>query len=372
VLIMGLTMPMEAWRAQVMHFDALNQHARATRGRDEFQVCVFDNRGIGLTEPKTLASSTSTMAIDTLLLLGHLRWTRRVHIVGIALGGMVAQELVLRAPPRLCASLTLVNTHAGGLAAFAPWKGVRELICSLGERFFVGTSSDALPRHMFNMMWGKTVTEEDSVKYNDIVGRLKSEVQANEPMCFVGFMSQFLAVERHHVSCARLRLLGVSGLPVYICFGPNDSIVHQRNSPLMFTCITGRTPTLQPSEHKGAQVCQHRNVRLERYDKVGHWLIEEWASHFNQELTTHIRSAQQRRRTHVPVALPGLGIHWRTLVSIILWLLAIRVAKRSQRMQRWFKALLGFSWCTVGTPGPWTSVRCANKGMFTRAMRAGP
>ena len=40
--------------------------------------------------------STTEMAKDTLELIGHVGWEsqRQLHIIGISLGGMIAQELV--------------------------------------------------------------------------------------------------------------------------------------------------------------------------------------------------------------------------------------------------------------------------------------
>lgn len=49
------------------------------------------------------------LARDTQELLDHLRWNR-VHIVGLSMGGMIAQELVLLLPSQRIASLTLGNT----------------------------------------------------------------------------------------------------------------------------------------------------------------------------------------------------------------------------------------------------------------------
>ena len=40
--------------------------------------------------------STSEMAKDTFELLNHLGWTseRQVHVIGVSMGGMIAQEMV--------------------------------------------------------------------------------------------------------------------------------------------------------------------------------------------------------------------------------------------------------------------------------------
>lgn len=57
---------------------------------------LFDNRGIGESDKPVMRYSTSEMAKDAVELLEHLGWTeeRSVHVVGISMGGMIAQELV--------------------------------------------------------------------------------------------------------------------------------------------------------------------------------------------------------------------------------------------------------------------------------------
>ena len=55
---------------------------------------------------------TGQMAQDTLDLLDALQWRANVHVVGVSMGGMIAQELVLTDPKRF-ASLCLTSTNAG-------------------------------------------------------------------------------------------------------------------------------------------------------------------------------------------------------------------------------------------------------------------
>lgn len=70
-------------------------------GHDEgskYSCLIFDNRGMGESEKPLLRYTTSEMAKDTLELLDHLGWTdgRQLHLIGVSMGGMIAQELVNR------------------------------------------------------------------------------------------------------------------------------------------------------------------------------------------------------------------------------------------------------------------------------------
>lgn len=51
---------------------------------------------MGESDKPLLRYTTSEMAKDVIELLDHVQWqgTRSVHVVGISMGGMIAQELV--------------------------------------------------------------------------------------------------------------------------------------------------------------------------------------------------------------------------------------------------------------------------------------
>lgn len=77
-----------------------------------FDVVAFDNRGIGLSERISAPFTIAEMAEDTAELLDRLE-IESAHVVGISMGGMIAQELALAHPARL-RSLTLGCTYCGG------------------------------------------------------------------------------------------------------------------------------------------------------------------------------------------------------------------------------------------------------------------
>jgi len=77
-----------------------------------FDCVVFDNRGMGLSGQAELPFTIADLAADTAGLLDALE-IERAHIVGISMGGMVAQELALAHPERI-RTLTLGATYCGG------------------------------------------------------------------------------------------------------------------------------------------------------------------------------------------------------------------------------------------------------------------
>jgi pimeloyl-ACP methyl ester carboxylesterase len=77
-----------------------------------FDCVVFDNRGMGLSGPAQMPFTTADMAGDVVALLDGLE-IERAHVVGISMGGMIAQELALAHPERI-RSLTVGATYCGG------------------------------------------------------------------------------------------------------------------------------------------------------------------------------------------------------------------------------------------------------------------
>jgi 3-oxoadipate enol-lactonase len=77
-----------------------------------FECVVFDNRGMGLSGQAELPFGVTDLAGDVVALLDALE-IERAHVVGISMGGMIAQELALAHPERI-RSLTLGATYCGG------------------------------------------------------------------------------------------------------------------------------------------------------------------------------------------------------------------------------------------------------------------
>jgi pimeloyl-ACP methyl ester carboxylesterase len=105
LLLSALSMPAAMWSPQVK---ALSPH---------FRVITFDHRGVGETDlPPEPVYTMGQLADDAAALLRQLK-IARTHVVGVSMGGTVAQELALRHAP-LVRSLVLVSAWAKADARF--------------------------------------------------------------------------------------------------------------------------------------------------------------------------------------------------------------------------------------------------------------
>lgn len=77
-----------------------------------FELIVYDHRGIGLSGPLDGPFTIADLAHDAAGLLDAIG-IGETHVMGISMGGMVAQELALATPGRV-RTLTLGCTYAGG------------------------------------------------------------------------------------------------------------------------------------------------------------------------------------------------------------------------------------------------------------------
>ena len=88
LLIMGLAADSMAWLFQTPDF------------AKRYRTIAFDNRGVGRSSKPPGPYTVHQMADDTAGLLDALG-IARAHVVGVSMGGMIAQELVLRHPQRV-------------------------------------------------------------------------------------------------------------------------------------------------------------------------------------------------------------------------------------------------------------------------------
>ncbi|MEX1195729.1 MAG: alpha/beta fold hydrolase [Dehalococcoidia bacterium] len=101
LLIMGFAGQASSWGEPIV--ERLRQH---------FTVIRFSSRGTGLSDKPETPTTINQMAEDAVALLDALNFDK-VHVFGVSMGGMIAQDLVLNHPQRVN-RLVIGCTTAGG------------------------------------------------------------------------------------------------------------------------------------------------------------------------------------------------------------------------------------------------------------------
>jgi pimeloyl-ACP methyl ester carboxylesterase len=96
----GLACDTLAWIPQIQAFSS------------EYRTVIFDNRDVGQSSKSEDDYEIADMARDALALADELELDR-FHLVGISMGGAIAQEIALQAPERVL-TLTLAVTFPAG------------------------------------------------------------------------------------------------------------------------------------------------------------------------------------------------------------------------------------------------------------------
>ncbi len=117
--------------------------------RPHFQVIRFSNRGTGKTDKPDVEYSIPMMAEDAAGLLGELGISR-AHVMGISMGGRIAQELALNHPER-------VQGHVLGCSTPGRSRGVE---VSPEVAALLVPAPGLSPQEQFHRVWPAMVTPE--------------------------------------------------------------------------------------------------------------------------------------------------------------------------------------------------------------------
>ena len=188
-----------------------------------FDCIAFDNRGVGYSgavgEPFTIAE----MAADSSGLLDALE-IESAHVLGISMGGMIAQELALAQPERI-RTLTLGCTYCGGpgsqLMDPADFGGLVEAMSS--------GSQERVFRAMYELNLSPGFRAEES-RYPEFVSMAEAT-----PVPRRTVELQVQAIVAHDTS-ARLPRLSA---PTLVIHGSADRVLGYPNGPLIASLIPG-------------------------------------------------------------------------------------------------------------------------------------
>jgi pimeloyl-ACP methyl ester carboxylesterase len=244
VLIQGFAGNHQAWFFQTSVF------------KKYYKVITFDNRGIGKSGKSGEAYTIKTMADDVIGLLDFLH-IDKAHILGLSLGGIVAQEIGISYPERVI-KLILGSTFAG-----------REIDDAHPEmKEVLGIQEGSTDVDMGVIDFRKLMNFMVSSAFNKRLFRMVLVPLSKYSMRSVnpeGYLSQLQSVVRYD-TLDRLHLIKA---PTLVLTGTGDRIV----SPSMSDTIASKIA----------------NARLVKVKGGSHAFFMEMRGRFNKEVLEFLR-----------------------------------------------------------------------------------
>ncbi|MDQ3106459.1 MAG: alpha/beta hydrolase [Actinomycetota bacterium] len=209
LLIMGLGYSADMWHRLLPELSA---HYRTIR---------FDNRGVGRTGVPAGPYPIETMVADALAVL-DAAGESSAHVLGVSMGGFIAQELTLLAPERV-RSLILGCTATGGTEMVPAEAAAMEMAAARATMPPAEAAEVAIP-FVYAKATSRAVIDEDFA------------VRMALPTSPEGYTNQLMGVMAWGGGAARLAAIDV---PTLVLQGDEDRLVNPANAPVLAAAIKG-------------------------------------------------------------------------------------------------------------------------------------
>lgn len=241
---------------QGLGYDHLMWYRQVPAFAPHFRTLIYDNRGVGQSAKPPGPYNHVQNADDLAGLLDHLGW-ERTHVLGVSMGGFIAQEFALKYPHRLNRLVLVVTGFGGPNMVPVPAEAVAVLLpdpkLTLEQRI-----RKAAPITYGNPSWPELHAEE----YEQIIRwRLENPPPPEAVVAQAMAQQTFNVEERLHQITA----------PTLVVSGTKDRVVPPRNAELLAKAIP--------------------NATLDMIEGAGHLLMIEEADRFNQEVISFLEEA---------------------------------------------------------------------------------
>jgi pimeloyl-ACP methyl ester carboxylesterase len=190
---------------------------------ERFRVVMFDNRGTGSSSRPREAWTLEDMALDALAVLDSVG-AERAHVVGVSMGGMIAQLIALDHASRV-ERLVFLSTNAGGRSAVHP--GPEMLSVFQPPR---GTPPEQIMRHALELIGAPGWAASHPSEVEELV-RLSVE----QPTPKYAFSAQLQAL----LSSDRSERVRDIAQPTLVIHGDADRLIPVQNGRLLAERIPG-------------------------------------------------------------------------------------------------------------------------------------
>ena len=191
--------------------------------RHDFDVIVYDHRGVGASTPLSGSLTIAELAADASALLRALE-IDSAHVMGISMGGMIAQELAL-AHPEQVRTLTLGCTYCGGPQSTQTSPSVLQ---GLTEAMMSGDRMRAL-----RAGWEVNVSQQMAGDADAYAAFL--EIAQRRAVAVPVVLAQLQACVAHDTSTR----LGGLAMPTLVIHGTEDQLLPVENGRQIASLIAG-------------------------------------------------------------------------------------------------------------------------------------
>lgn len=241
ILIMGLRRNAEWWYRQIPDLSK------------NFKLLIFDNRGAGRSDKPKIDYSIRLFADDTAELMKSLD-IAKAHVLGVSMGGYVAQELAINYP-EMVRSLVLGCTGAGGQSAVMMSSDRLKKFTDID-----GLSPEEILKKDMDIYFSDQFVKEHPEEIKKFI-----EISLRYYQPPDAFERQFAACLKHDT----LHRLGRITVPTLIMSGDDDFLVPPENSRILKNLIP--------------------HAKLIFLEGKRHCFFIEEAERFNQEVVSFLK-----------------------------------------------------------------------------------
>ena len=199
-----------------------------------YRVLTFDQRGSGLSEKPDMPYSIAMLADDTAALMDHLA-IASAHIIGVSMGGMIAQEFALRHAKKV-RSLVLGCTTPGGP------NSIRMGGAALTNAY---STKPMTAEERGKALAEAAFTKGYLAKHPEIIASM-IESRRSRPIDSAAFPHRMKAAQEHNT----YDRLGEIHCPTLVITGKDDALISWENSRILAERIKGaELVILEPAGH---------------------------------------------------------------------------------------------------------------------------
>jgi len=206
-MIMGLGANSEWWEEDLIN-----------RLKNHFKVILFDNRGTGRSEDPGEDFTLKMLADDVAKMLENLG-INKTNLLGISMGGMIAQEIALNYPEKIM-KLVLCSTYCGGSKSVQPSPEIVKILSKPRE----GRPIEEIIDEMVDLLYTSEFISNNPDKINEARKNMRKYPISNE-----NYQRQGKAIFSHN-TCRKLKNIEI---PTLIMHGKKDRLLPPKNGEIL-------------------------------------------------------------------------------------------------------------------------------------------